>query len=155
MTTKQKAEDFEQLERLHSSFVDQFMQYLPDNIFAKMNDAAILWQDASYELGRQRGLKEAGAAAEEFRISSDIHQVNRELAERQRDELAAQLAELKGQEPRTLRVVTDKPCPLWNPSATIDLHPVGDRCLHCEGTKFVVEYVPSPQPVAKEDGSDE
>ncbi|MND20880.1 hypothetical protein D3C76_47800 [compost metagenome] len=78
-----------------------------------------------------------------------------EALHKQNVALAAQLAELKGQEPRTLRVVTDKPCPLWNPSATIDLHPVGDRCLHCEGTKFVVEYVPSPQPVAKEDGSDE
>lgn len=40
-----------------------------------------------------------------------------------------------------IRVVTNKPCPLWVPNARLDLHAVGDRCLKCEGELFIVEYL--------------
>lgn len=42
--------------------------------------------------------------------------------------------------PEVIRVVTKRRCPLWVPNAKLDLHAVGDRCMWCEGTKFVVEY---------------
>lgn len=40
-----------------------------------------------------------------------------------------------------IRVVTGKPCPLWEPNSRLDNHAMGDRCLWCEGTKFFVEYL--------------
>lgn len=50
---------------------------------------------------------------------------------------------MKGSEhsQKPVRVVTDRPCRLKAKSSSkLDLHPVGDRCIWCEGEGLEVEY---------------